>query len=103
MDERQCFMGPFIVAQLTERQHTDTELSRAMHNVLSAQITKLSATIPMLSVGSQTYRAQERVGQSLLLRPCVCLQYVEARAAVGGGTGVRARVRPGEHHAFPQG
>jgi hypothetical protein len=71
MDERQCFMGPFIAAQLTERQHTDAELFRAMHNVLSAQITKLSATITMLSAGSQTYRAQERVGQSLLLRACV--------------------------------
>jgi len=42
-----------------------------MHNAFSTQITKLSATITMLSAGSQTYRAQERVGQSLLLRACV--------------------------------
>jgi hypothetical protein len=42
MDERRCFIGPFNVARLTERQHTDAERFRAMRNALSAQITKLS-------------------------------------------------------------
>jgi hypothetical protein len=39
-----------------------------MHNALSAQITKLSVETDLLSAGS--YRTQERVAQSLLLRAC---------------------------------
>ena len=68
MDEGEYAIGPFIVAQLTERQHADVELFRAMHNALSARITKLSAEIDLLSAGS--CRTQERVGQSLLRRAC---------------------------------
>ena len=71
---------PLNVAQLTEKQNTDAELFRAMHNALAAQNTKLSVEISILSAGS--YRAQERVGQTLLLRACAAGTKRERQTAV---------------------